>query len=140
MNSEMAILRAEFEQLISSTRRGARLARLLAQRQLSEWGIPYGCEFSDTVVTIVAELAANAVLHGHLRGRDFSLRLALDDVLRIEVSDARGERLPVAREGRPGEEEGGLGLLLVDELSVDWGVTQRNPGKTVWAELRWPGT
>ncbi|MFF0746448.1 ATP-binding protein [Streptomyces sp. NPDC004111] len=138
MNSEITTHRVEFEQLISSTRRGARLARLLAQRQVAQWGVPYGCEFSDTVVAVVAELAANAVLHGHLPGRGFSLRLVLDGVLRIEVSDARGERLPVAKEGPPGEEEGGLGLLLVGELAVDWGVTERDPGKTVWAELVWP--
>ncbi|MEU8889095.1 ATP-binding protein [Streptomyces sp. NPDC048442] len=140
MNTEIPTPTIEFEQLLSSTLRGARLARLLAQQQLQEWGVPYGCEFSDAVVSVVAELAANAVLHGHLPGRDFSLRLALGDVLRIEVSDARGERLPTPRPSAPGEEGGGLGLLLVEELVARWGVTERNPGKTVWAELPWPGT
>ncbi|MGW7411507.1 ATP-binding protein [Streptomyces sp. NPDC054863] len=139
MNSEIPTLAAEFEQLLSSTRRGARLARLLAQQQMQEWGVPYGCDFSDAVVSIVAELAANAVLHGHLPGRDFSMRLVLGDVLRIEVSDARGERRPTPQPLAPGE-EGGLGLLLVEELAARWGVTERDPGKTVWAELPWPGT
>ncbi|MFI0980176.1 ATP-binding protein [Streptomyces sp. NPDC021093] len=139
MNTEIPTLTAEFEQLISSTRRGARLARLLAQQQLLEWGVPYGCDFADAVVSIVAELAANAVLHGHLPGEDFSVRLALGDVLRIEVSDARGERRPVPQSPAPGA-EGGLGLLLVAELAARWGVTERDPGKTVWAELPWPGT
>ncbi|MFI5807905.1 ATP-binding protein [Streptomyces sp. NPDC051561] len=139
MNSEIATLKAEFEQRITSTRRGARLARLLAQQTLGEWGVPYGCEFSDAVVSVVAELAANAVLHGHLPGRDFGLRLALSDVLRIDVTDARGERRPVERPAAP-DEEGGLGLLLVGELAPRWGVTERNPGKTVWAELPWPAS
>lgn len=41
---------------------------------------------------VVAELAANAVLHGRVPGRDFRLRLTLrtDGALRIEVTDARG--------------------------------------------------
>ncbi|MFJ6696178.1 ATP-binding protein [Streptomyces sp. NPDC091272] len=139
MNTEIPAPVVEFEQLIRSTRRGARLARLLAQQQLQVWGVPYGCDFSDAVTSIVAELAANAVLHGHLPGRDFALRLVLDDVLRIEVSDARGERR-LARQPEAPCEEGGLGLLLVEELAARWGVTERNPGKTVWAELPWPGT
>ncbi|MFB9522326.1 MULTISPECIES: ATP-binding protein [Streptomyces] len=141
MNSEMSTRDVEFGQRISSTRRGARLARLLAERQLQEWGVPYGCEFADAVVAVVAELAANAVLHGHVQGRDFALRMALGDVLRIEVSDTRGERRPVRRPRPhpPQVVEGGLGLVLVEELADDWGVTDRNPGKTVWAELKWPG-
>ncbi|GGZ89768.1 hypothetical protein GCM10010329_07750 [Streptomyces spiroverticillatus] len=133
----MPTLDVEFKQQISSTRRGARLARLLAERQLQEWGVPYGCEFADAVVTVVAELAANAVLHGHVPGRDFELRMTWGDVLRIEVSDARGERRPVRQEYGPYVTEGGRGMVLVEELADDWGVTERNPGKTVWAEVNY---
>jgi anti-sigma regulatory factor (Ser/Thr protein kinase) len=138
MNTEIPVLTAEFEQQITSTRRGARLARLLAQRQLAEWGVPYGCDFSDTVTSVVAELAANAVLHGHVPGRDFALRLELADVLRIEVSDARTERRPRTA-GAALDDEGGRGLLLVGVLASRWGITERSPGKTVWAELPRPG-
>ncbi|MCX5204977.1 ATP-binding protein [Streptomyces sp. NBC_00237] len=139
MNKEIPTLSVEFEQRISSTRRGARLARLLAERQIQEWGVPYGCEFADAVATVVAELAANAVLHGRVEGEDFSLRLALGDVLRIEVGDARGKCRPARQREMPGIAEGGLGLVLVEELTERWGVTEDGPGKTVWAELRWPG-
>lgn len=90
-----------FVQRFSSTPRGARLARQLALHQLDEWGIPYGGDASETTALIVAELAANAVTHGRVPGRDFELRLvhAPGDrrtlgVLRIEVTDARGERRP----------------------------------------------
>lgn len=79
--------------LLSPTRRGARLARLLSTAHLGDWGLPTGA-----AAHIVAELATNAVLHGRAEGRDFRLRLTVhrDAVLRIEVTDARGERLPPA--------------------------------------------
>ncbi|CAM5704823.1 hypothetical protein SHIRM173S_01868 [Streptomyces hirsutus] len=79
-----------FAQRFSATRRGARLARLLAAHQLTEWGHPHGTEAHDTAVLVVAELASNSVLHGHVPGRDFALSLSLDDsrgVVRIEVTD-----------------------------------------------------
>ncbi|WP_328767847.1 hypothetical protein [Streptomyces sp. NBC_00286] len=49
-----------FVQQLSSTRRGARLARRLVAHRLDEWGYPYGGETNDTVTSIAAELAANA--------------------------------------------------------------------------------
>ncbi|MEV0691180.1 ATP-binding protein [Streptomyces sp. NPDC050388] len=125
-----------FVQRFSATRRGARLARLLAAHQLTEWGHPHGTEAHDTVVLVVGELPANAVLHGLVPGRDFALRLVRDDgkgLIRIEVSDTH-PALPMCK--APGaDEEGGRGLVLVDALAVDWGVRDRpGPGKTVWAE------
>jgi anti-sigma regulatory factor (Ser/Thr protein kinase) len=48
---------------LSSTRRGARLARRLAVQQLADWGIPYAGRTSSTVAAVTAELAANAVSH-----------------------------------------------------------------------------
>ncbi|MFD7429266.1 ATP-binding protein [Streptomyces sp. NPDC059818] len=78
---------------LSPTRRGARLARLLAVAHLGLWGLP-----SESAAHIVAELAANATVHGRVPGRDFQLRLTVhaDQRLRIEVTDTRGDRLPVA--------------------------------------------
>ncbi|KAF2776810.1 ATP-binding protein [Streptomyces sp. OM5714] len=125
-----------FTQRFSATRRGARLARLLTAHQLTEWGHPHGTEAHDTVVLVVAELAANAVLHGRFPGRGFALSLFHDEgrgVVRIEVTDTHPAR-PTQR--TPGaDEDGGRGLLLVDALAADWGVRDRlGPGKTVWAE------
>ncbi|RAS36778.1 histidine kinase-like protein [Streptomyces avidinii] len=122
--------------LLSPTRRGARLARLLSTAHLGDWGLPTGA-----AAHIVAELATNAVLHGRAEGRDFRLRLTVhrDAVLRIEVTDARGERLPpapgtVVEAG--GEAESGRGLLIVGALADRWGI-DAEPAlrKTVWAEL-----
>ncbi|MCX4847336.1 ATP-binding protein [Streptomyces sp. NBC_00893] len=135
MNAEITLAGAEFVQRFSATRRGARLARHLAVHQLDTWGVPYGSGLSDDIAVIVSELAANAVLHGLVPGRDFELRLiALADTLRIEVSDALGERGPEVRHSRPGAESG-FGLHLVGALATAWGVKDRGVGKTVWAEL-----
>lgn len=125
-----------FAQRFSATRRGARLARLLAALQLVEWGCPRGTDDHDAVTLVVAELAANAVLHGLVPGRDFALLLRYDDdrhVVRIEVSDTHPAQ-PVC--AQPGEdEEHGRGLVLVGSLAARWGVRDRlGPGKTVWAE------
>ncbi|MGC4948026.1 ATP-binding protein [Streptomyces sp. DT224] len=135
MNAEITLVGTEFVQRFSATRRGARLARRLAVQQLDAWGVPYGCELSDDVAVVVAELAANAVLHGHVTGRDFELRVTPEaGGFRIEVSDARGERRPELCAGGPGA-EGGHGLRLVAALAAEWGVAERVVGKTVWARV-----
>ncbi|WP_324614629.1 ATP-binding protein [Streptomyces sp. NRRL WC-3618] len=77
--------------------------------------------------------------HGHVPGRDFQLRLQLNPrTVRVEVTDTRTERQPPT----PGqavppsaESESGRGLLLVQELSHAWGITERTIGKTIWAEV-----
>ncbi|MGW4745471.1 ATP-binding protein [Streptomyces sp. NPDC004290] len=126
-----------FTQRFSSTPRGARLARRLALHQLDRWRIPYGSETSGAAGLLVAELAANAVTHGRVPGRDFELTLAYTPgaLLRIDVSDTRGERRPAAV--APGLlDEGGRGLVLVEALASRWAVLDRVPvGKTVRAEL-----
>ena len=130
--AELACRFPPFSVLLSSTPRGARLARLLATEQLRTLGLPL-----DPAEHIVAELAANAGAHGRIAGRDFRLTLyVVDGTLRIEVTDTRGERLPQPQHPTP-DAESGRGLLLVDALADRWGVTEnRFPRKTVWAELR----
>ncbi|KUN02332.1 hypothetical protein AQI95_26230 [Streptomyces yokosukanensis] len=123
-----------FTVLLSSTPRGARLARLLAADQLRSWGLP-----ADPATLIVAELAANAATHGRLPGRSFRLTLyVVGAVLRIEVTDTRGER-PPRLQVPDAQAESGRGLLLVDALADRWDVAEgRFPRKTVWAELALP--
>ncbi|MET7390024.1 ATP-binding protein [Streptomyces sp. NPDC005385] len=130
----------EFSQRLSSTRRGARLARRLAVQQLHDWGVPHGSDLSDLVAQVVAELAANAVTHGHVPGRDVELRLRLaaDGTVRVEVADARGDRRPVTP-GAGADAESGRGLRIVAALSSAWGTEDRQVGKTVWAELKGAG-
>ncbi|WP_200307768.1 ATP-binding protein [Streptomyces adelaidensis] len=132
-----------FTQRFSSTPLGARLARHLALAQLHTWGIPHGSEESERAAVVVAELAANAVTHGRVPGRDFELRLSLPTgSLRIEVTDTRVERLPPG----PGDvgaarplDECGRGLTLVEAVVDRWEVRHRSvPGKTVLAEIDLP--
>lgn len=132
-------------QRLPSTRRGARRARRFAVRQLAEWGLVQDSAMSRDVALIVAELAANAITHGHVPGRDFEVRLTLTAArLHIEVTDTRSGAAPTAPGWRSGglAAENGRGLLIVEALAERWGVEARtpNPGKTVWAECALPTT
>ncbi|MEV6200255.1 ATP-binding protein [Streptomyces sp. NPDC051771] len=136
MNLETSQLMASarhFTLQLSSTPRGARLARLLAVEQLRRWGLDHVVE---AVEQVVAELANNAVTHGHVPGRDFRVRVVVTGAaVRVEVTDTRGDRVPLVEPASPGAENG-RGLLVVEALSRGWGVQQGPaPQKTVWAEL-----
>lgn len=140
--AEVAPSPRHFTVRLSCARRGTRLARRLVCEQLDAWGWPYDSDANRTAALLVGELAANAILHGRAKGRDFRLRLTLhpeDSTLRIEVMDPRPDRRPPA----PGllrapssEEESGRGLLLVEALAGHWGTTCGDPyTKTVWCEM-----
>ncbi|MFJ3123529.1 ATP-binding protein [Streptomyces sp. NPDC086993] len=122
----------QFTVLLSPTRRGARLARLLTTAHLGDWGIAY-----ERAAHIVAELAINAAVHGRVPGRDFRLNITVhrDELLRIEVTDTRAEQLPVV--STPDQHaENGRGLLIVEALADRWGIGLGPvPRKTVWAEI-----
>ncbi|MEU9760880.1 ATP-binding protein [Streptomyces sp. NPDC001834] len=138
MNREITqprVRHGKFAVQLSATRRGARLARLLATEQLRSWGLPL-----EDAGLVVAELASNAALHGHVPGRDFRISLTVGgDTLRIEVTDVRGDAMPRVPE-RDGESVAGRGLLIVEALSADWGVRVGPfPRKTVWADLALAG-
>jgi anti-sigma regulatory factor (Ser/Thr protein kinase) len=132
---------------LSSTRRGARLARLLVEQQLEEWGLPRTAPVTRAVVAVTAELAANAVTHGRTPGRDFEVRLSLTAAqVRVEISDTRPDRLPPLTsppDGTPPAASSpsdmatsGRGLLLVGAFATRWGCEQRGRFvKTVWAEV-----
>ncbi|MFC8655462.1 ATP-binding protein [Streptomyces parvus] len=124
---------------------GARLARRVGLHKLHTWGVPYLSDASESAALIIGELAANAVTHDRVPGRNIELRLShmpgdpeTPGLLRIEVSDTRGERRPPG----PGEitapadgSDSGRGLLIVEALADRWAVLDRSPGKTVRAEL-----
>ncbi|AEM86363.1 ATP-binding protein [Streptomyces violaceusniger] len=132
----------EFAMRFTSTPRGARLARRLVSHRLAQWGYPYDSGPNETTTLIASELAANAVRHGRVPGRDFHVRLTapLDDApgtIRIEVSDTRTEKRPTLTAAAP-DAETGRGLYLVSRLAERWAVGPRSgggPGKTVWAEI-----
>ncbi|CAL9568714.1 ATP-binding protein [Streptomyces sp. enrichment culture] len=82
----------------------------------------------------VSELLTNVIDHVG-EGVPVVLRLSRTrDHVRLEVTDPEPRAWLAPR--RPGEaEEGGRGLLLLDAVSLRWGVEQGLGGKTVWCEL-----
>ncbi|MGW6461720.1 ATP-binding protein [Streptomyces sp. NPDC055078] len=121
-----------FRRRLPATRLGARLARQLTVGTLRRWEIPPGV--MDRAEVVAAELAANAVMHGQVRGRGFRLRLAFEPPPAGcgWRSPTPGERAAVPPEEASPEGESGRGLLLADR----WGTEPYPPsGKTVWAEI-----
>ncbi|MFC5664309.1 ATP-binding protein [Kitasatospora misakiensis] len=112
-------------------------ARTFTARALAEWfpvaPVPgSGGGGADDVVLLVAELVANAMLHG-----DGPLELVLDATdarLRIEVSD-RSPVLPEPRRPHNPALPGGHGLFIVQRTADRWGAEPHSQGKTIWAEV-----
>ncbi|MEU7472803.1 hypothetical protein AB0A94_30500 [Streptomyces sp. NPDC044984] len=81
-----------------------------------------------TASLLIAELTADAALHGRVQGRNARLALTLTPTtLRIGVTDARGEHLPLPTpdSGTGADGESGRGLLLV----ASWDRYNWDPGK-----------
>jgi len=96
-------------------------------------------EAVDTLLLVLSELVTNAVQHG---GAPIGIRIECDGgSVRIEVSDAAGDPAEVSpRHDISLDGTGGMGLRIIDAVSIGWGAHE-NPaggGKTVWAEL--PGS
>ncbi|MFE6056597.1 ATP-binding protein [Kitasatospora sp. NPDC056446] len=131
---------------LAATPKGAAICRRLARRQLATWGLnSTHTEPFYAALLIVAELAANAITHGRVAGRGFELHLALTTTvrrgttLRIEISDPRGDRLPVLPAALTPNAQSGRGLTLIDALCDRWGTIPRHPNaKTVWTEIDLP--
>ncbi|MFF2042543.1 ATP-binding protein [Kitasatospora sp. NPDC058170] len=128
---------------LTATPKGAAICRRIARQQFTAWGLNItATEPFHAALLVVAELAANAITHGRVPGRNFELALALTTtpgrgtVLRIEISDARGDRLPAIPASCAPNSQTGRGLTLIDHLADRWGTIPRHPNaKTVWAEL-----
>jgi anti-sigma regulatory factor (Ser/Thr protein kinase) len=90
----------------------------------------------EAVAVAVSELATNCVRHA---GTDFSVDVdKTPDRLRVEVADD-GSGTPTMRSPEPSELSG-RGLLLVRELSDEWGVepSRERPGNRVWFTVHLP--
>ncbi|MFJ2808629.1 ATP-binding protein [Kitasatospora sp. NPDC087271] len=112
-------------------------ARTFTARALDDWyasaaGPGVGEGALADVVLLVAELVANAMLHG-----DGPLELVLDATgirLRAEVSD-RSPTLPTPRRPHNPALPGGHGLFIVERTADRWGAEPHSHGKTIWAEF-----
>ncbi|MFP5220175.1 MAG: ATP-binding protein [Actinomycetes bacterium] len=103
-----------------------------ARSAVTSWAREVGAErMSDDLSLIVSELVTNAVQHGAPPVR---VTVSADDrTVTVSVVDASPQG-PVPRSAGP-EAEDGRGLLLIDLLAVEHGVTPEPPGKAVWAAL-----
>ncbi len=83
---------------------------------------------------VVSELVANAVRHApRVTGGQVSVSVVVDreaDTIHVEVVDPGSgfERVP------PPDGDGGLGLVIVDRVALDWGVAS-DGATTVWCTI-----
>ncbi|GAB2927578.1 SpoIIE family protein phosphatase [Streptomyces mayteni] len=106
-------------------------ARKAAADQLVAWELT---EAAFVTELVVSELVTNAIRHAE---PPIQLRLLRGETsLIIEVSDGSGTA-PHLRRART-YDEGGRGLLLVAQLTQQWGTRQTATGKTIWAEQQLP--
>jgi anti-sigma regulatory factor (Ser/Thr protein kinase) len=108
-------------------------ARRAVRELLTAWGT--GDDVLDNAVIVISELVTNAITHSASERIACRLRSAAGR-LRIEVEDQnRAGALPTPRRPDP-DDQNGRGLLLVEALSCDWGVTDTlRCGRVVWAEI-----
>jgi anti-sigma regulatory factor (Ser/Thr protein kinase) len=99
------------------------VGRYLRRRRLPKRAV-------DAALLVSSELVTNAYRHGQ---GEIELRVGVSkDRVRIEVIDHGCGEAPAVRE-QPGDEAGGWGLRIVDQLALQWGVFE---GTThVWADV-----
>ncbi|MEV5486729.1 ATP-binding protein [Streptomyces bobili] len=123
---------------LSGSREGFAEARDFTHRTLDGWSLEH-C--ADDALTVVTELAANAVLHAlpdpPQDAGDVRLRLSLRRSHLVCAVTDPSDDLPVyPHAGEDPLLEHGRGLHMIEALSEHWGWTRRSPvGKTVWAML-----
>jgi anti-sigma regulatory factor (Ser/Thr protein kinase) len=104
-----------------------------ARTYLTEHAAWLSADRLDDALLLVTELVTNAIRHGE---PDITLRLrAHPPGVGVSVQD-RGPSMPHLSDPAANE-PGGRGLIIVDAVAQQWGVTpaQPPPGKTVWFEL-----
>lgn len=117
-------------------RTSVRAARRFVSGWLGSWSV--SDDACANAVLLVSELVTNAVLHTLGVRILCGVGLVADDCLRLEVHDGGAPDGGVLAQGRPGpEDEGGRGLLLVQEIADSWGVDHSSltGGNAVWANL-----
>jgi anti-sigma regulatory factor (Ser/Thr protein kinase) len=92
----------------------------------------------DDLELLTSEVMANAIVHTR-SGKGGQVRLTLlasDQIFRVEVTDQGGtDTKPEVRSNPSYDTEGGRGLVLVEELSKEWGVELEGHGTKTWFEI-----
>jgi PAS domain S-box-containing protein len=103
-------------------------ARGLVRDLLAEAGRD---DLAENAMLLVSEVVTNALLHA---GTPIDVCLRFDERgLRVEVGDG-SPHLP-ARRHYAATAGTGRGLMMLEQMVDDWGVTRHGSGKTVWFEL-----
>ncbi|HUR74886.1 MAG TPA: ATP-binding protein [Sporichthya sp.] len=143
--------------------RAAGAARRFAAAECRRWGLQSLCE--DVALTL-SEVVTNALVHAEspakvtlsltaeylevavsddsprtpiVRPARVDLNADIDALLDRAAHDPRGSTPPGGLHiGPSGSIAGGRGMLIVDAVADEWGVTARSSGKEVWFRLRTP--
>lgn len=114
---------------------GPALARRAVRTTLGPRGVE--AETIHRAMLVARELVTNAIVHTPSEAVSLAIGLR-PEAVRLEVRD-RSPDPPLLRHPEP-TSTGGRGLLVVDALARDWGVSRlTGGGKGVWAEIAWPG-
>jgi anti-sigma regulatory factor (Ser/Thr protein kinase) len=93
----------------------------------------------DDVVLAVSELVTNALRHSDAKPYDFVgvTLTATEEMVYLEVRDP-GSMFSRPHVRQEPEAEDGRGLLIVREISQDWGIREhgRGLGRSVWCAIR----
>ena len=119
---------------ISVRLRGGPEAAARARRALSKLRADIDPPLMETLRLLVTELVSNSVRHA--RADTVVLKVLVGRaVVLTEVTD-EGPGFDPADAGKPGTDDSGWGLFLVERLAHRWGVTQQADATKVWFELR----
>jgi anti-sigma regulatory factor (Ser/Thr protein kinase) len=119
------------------TLNGGRDAALAARRAVLARNGVLPASVREDVLLLVTELVTNSVRHADV-GPEQSLRVELrfsPRRVRVDVFDP-GTGFTRALAPSRGDESGGWGLFLVDQIAHRWGVTPTASGTCVWFEIR----
>lgn len=107
-------------------------ARRLTRAGLAGWSV--GEDTCESALLVVSELVTNAIVHTASAHIVCEVQDGVD-TLRIAVCDEGCAPGELRRAPRLPEEEHGRGLLLVEAVSVAWGMQEQGVGLMVWSEL-----
>ena len=119
---------------ISVRLRGGPEAAARARRALSKLRADIDPPLMETLRLLVTELVSNSVRHA--RADTVVLKVLVGrTVVLTEVTD-EGPGFDPVDAGKPGTEDSGWGLFLVERLAHRLGVSQQAEATKVWFELR----
>ena len=119
---------------ISVRLRGGPEAAARARRALSKLRADIDPPLMETLRLLVTELVSNSVRHA--RADTVVLKVLVGrTVVLTEVTD-EGPGFDPVDASKPGTDDSGWGLFLVERLAQRWGVTQEADATKVWFELR----